>query len=273
MPPKLGIVAGQGALPARIIAACRETGRAFFVIALDGQTDPAVVTGTPHVWMRLGAAEAAIRKLREAGAEEVVLAGAVTRPSLRALRPDLRGARLLSRAARRGLGDDGLLGAVVAELEDEGFRVIGADDILGDMVAEERVYGAQAPDEQARADIALGARTARALGGLDIGQAVVVQHGVVLGVEAIEGTDALIRRCGGLQREGPGGVLVKVKKPSQERRVDLPTIGVGTVDAVAAAGLRGIAVEAGGALIVDPEAVVRRADAAGVFLVGIRAPV
>jgi hypothetical protein len=269
MPPKLGIIAGQGALPARIVETCRKTGREFFVIALEGQTDPAVVTAAPHIWARLGAAHRAIETLHEARVEEVVLAGAVTRPSLAALRPDLRGARLLARLARSGVGDDGLLSAVVKELEGEGFRVIGVDDILGDMVAAEGVYTACSPDEQARADIEIGIKIARALGELDVGQAVVVQQGAVLGVEAIEGTDALIARCAGLRREGPGGVLVKIKKLTQERRVDLPTIGVKTVSAAAAAGLRGIAVEAGVSLIVDPDAVVQNADEAGLFLVAV----
>ncbi len=272
MPPKLGIIAGQGVLPGRIIDLCRRIGREFFVVALNGQTDPAIVTATPHVWTRLGAAQQAINKLREARVEEVVLAGPVTRPSLAALRPDWRGARLLSRLARSGLGDDGLLSAVVQELEGEGFRVVGADEILCDMVAVEGLYSASSPDQQARADIETGIKVARALGELDVGQAVVVQQGAVLGVEAIEGTDALIARCGGLRRDGPGGVLVKLKKPSQERRVDLPTVGERTVSAAAAAGLRGIAIQAGATLIIDPDAVIQRAGATGLFVIAITVP-
>jgi DUF1009 family protein len=107
---------------------------------------------------------------------------------------------------------------------------------------------------------------------MDVGQAVVVQQGVVLGVEAIEGTDALLERCGALRRDGPGGVLVKIKKPQQDPRLDLPTIGVTTVEHASAAGLRGIAVEAGGSLIVDREHVAGAADARGLFLVGIEVP-
>jgi len=126
------------------------------------------------------------------------------------------------------------------------------------------------PDDAANADIARGLAVVRALGALDIGQAVVVEAGVVLGVEAIEGTDALIERAGRLKREGPRrGVLVKAKKPGQERRIDLPTIGVDTVERVATAGFAGIALEAGSALIVDRDEVARKADAAGVFVVGV----
>jgi DUF1009 family protein len=127
------------------------------------------------------------------------------------------------------------------------------------------------PDRQARIDIARGLAAAKAIGALDIGQAVIVQQGIVLGVEAIEGTDALIARIGPLQREGAGGVLVKVPKPRQERRIDLPTIGAETVEAAAKAGLRGVAVEAGGALVINRAKIVARADALGLFVVGVSA--
>jgi UDP-2,3-diacylglucosamine hydrolase len=120
------------------------------------------------------------------------------------------------------------------------------------------------------ADIVRGERIARALGALDVGQAVVVQQGLILGVEAIEGTDALLRRCAGLRREGPGGVLVKVEKPGQEQRADRPTIGPQTVTLAAMAGLRGIAVEAAATIVLDRDEVVAGADRAGLFVVGIR---
>ncbi|HEY1364341.1 MAG TPA: LpxI family protein, partial [Xanthobacteraceae bacterium] len=126
------------------------------------------------------------------------------------------------------------------------------------------------PDAQAAADIEHGLRIARALGALDIGQAVVVQQGLVLGVEAIEGTDELLGRCAALRREGPGGVLVKTAKPGQERRADRPVIGPQTVALAAAAGLRGIAVEAGAAIVIDRDEVAAAADRAGLFVVGVR---
>jgi DUF1009 family protein len=127
------------------------------------------------------------------------------------------------------------------------------------------------PDEDARADIEHGIGVARALGALDIGQAVVVQQGLVLGVEAAEGTDELLRRCAGLRRDGPGGVLVKMAKPGQERRADLPTIGPQTLTLAAAAGLRGIAAEAAMTLVIDRAELVRAADEAGLFVVGVAA--
>jgi DUF1009 family protein len=229
------------------------------------------VAGVPHAWCRLGALATAFALLREHGVRHLVLAGGVRRPSLLELRPDWRAAKFLARVGYRALGDDGLLSAFVKELEQEGFRVVGAHELLEAMMPEGPL-GAVAPDEDAGVDIAHGLRVARALGALDIGQSVVVQQGLVLGVEAIEGTDALLRRCAGLRREGPGGVLVKIEKPGQERRADLPTIGPNTVALASEAGLRGIAAQAGATLLLDRDEVVRTADRAGLFVVGIRAP-
>ncbi len=268
MAAKLGIVAGGGDLPRRLIAACRAAGRDFFVIAFLDQTDWETVDGAPHAWCRLAAGGRALTLLREHGVTELVFAGAIRRPSLAALRPDLRAARFFAKVGYRALGDDGLLSAIVKEVEAEGFHVVGAHQLLEAAMPEGRL-GAIGPDAGAQADIEFGARIARAIGALDIGQAAVVQQGLVLGVEAIDGTDALLRRCGDLHRDGPGGVLVKVEKPGQERRMDRPTIGPGTVALAAAAGLQGIAAEAGTTLLLDRDEVVRAADTAGLFVIGI----
>lgn len=268
----LGIVAGGGDLPRRLIDACTGQGRPFFVIAFRDQTDPETVVGTPHVWLRLGAAGEALSVLRDRGVGQLVMAGRIRRPSLAALRPDAFALKVFAKAGLAAFGDDGILKALVAALEEEGLAVIGPEDVLADLLATEGTYGSFAPDDAARADIAKGIAVARGLGALDVGQAAVVQQGLVLGVEAIEGTDALLARCGELRREGSGGVLVKVKKPNQERRADLPTIGPDTVAGAARAGLAGIAVEAGGALVVDRAAVIAAADGAGLFVVGVRIP-
>jgi DUF1009 family protein len=263
--PKLGIVAGGGALPLHLIAACRASGRDFHVLALEGQADPTLGEGVPHDWNRLGAGGAGLRKLRYANVEEVVFAGRVKRPSFAALRPDARTLAFFARLAGGfKVGDNALLSAVVREVEAEGFRVVGVEEILADLVATVGPYGAHRPDDATAADIDRGIEAARALGRADKGQAAVVAGGEVLGVEGEDGTDALIRRC-----HGKGGVLVKVAKPGQERRVDLPTIGPTTVDSAAGAGLKGIAIEAGHALVLDRDEVARRADAAGLFVVGV----
>jgi len=267
---RLGIVAGAGGLPRRLIDACREAGRDVFVLALEGAADPETVAEVAHAWCPLGAAARGLALLRDNQVSDLVLAGGVRRPSLATLRPDWRAAKFFARFGYRALGDDGLLSAVVAELEREGFRVIGPDQVLNSGLAPEGPFSRIRPDAQAMTDIAQAERIARALGALDVGQAVVVQQGLVLGVEAIEGTDALLRRCAGLRREGPGGVLVKVEKPGQERRADRPTIGPQTVALAAEAGLRGIAVEAGATIVVDRDEVIAAADRAGLFVFGIR---
>lgn len=270
MPGKLGIIAGGGDLPGLVAAACRAQGRPFHILALSGHADPAVIgTDAPQDWIRIGEAGTGFERLRLAGVEEVMMIGPVRRPSLKELAPDLRTARFFARVGLKALGDDGLLRAVAAELEGEGFRVVGVDEVLADCLAASGPYGTLSPDEQAGADIARAVQVAKGLGALDVGQAVIVQQGIVLGVEAIEGTDALIRRCGLLARDGLGGVLVKMRKPGQDRRIDLPTVGPDTLKEAAGAGLRGIAVEAGGALVLGGKALGAEADRLGLFLVGI----
>ena len=271
MLPRLGILAGGGQLPVRIIDACRKNGRPFFVVAFENQTEPATVAETPHAWVRLGAGGKTISILRQEMVDELVLAGAIRRPSLRDLRPDSWTARFLARTGVAMAGDDGMLSALVRELEEaEGYRVLAAHELLPDALADLGTYGAIEPDALALIDIERGIEVARRIGALDVGQAVVVQQGIVLALEAAEGTDAMVARSARLRRAGPGGVLVKIKKPGQIDSADLPTIGEGTVVAAADAGIRGIAIEAGGTLVVDREALVTKADAAGLFVTGVR---
>jgi DUF1009 family protein len=265
----LGILTGGGRLPRLVAETAVAEGRPVFMVAFQGQADPLSVSGFPHVWARLGEAGKTISELKKARVVDLVMAGAIRRPSLGELGLDWRGTQLFARIGARALGDDGLLRAVTRELELEGFRLIGADAVLANALAAAGIMGVHAPDSQANADIAHGVRVARALGALDIGQAVVVQQGLVLGVEAIEGTDALLVRAGEQRRDGPGGVLIKIAKPGQERRVDLPTIGIQTVTRAAQSGLRGIAIEASSSLVLDRAATIARADEAGLFLVGL----
>ena len=269
MAGKLGILAGGGPLPGWLVESCRRQGREVFVLAFEGQTEPATVQGMEHAWIRLGAAASGLEILKQAGVADLVMAGPVLRPGLSELKPDLRTAKWLAQTGAGLLGDDGLLSGIVQRLEQEGFAVVGIDQLLGDLMVEARTYGKLKPDGMARADIARGIAVARRLGAEDVGQAVVVQQGLVLAVEALEGTDALLTRSGEVRRDGPGGVLVKVMKPQQDSRADLPAIGTRTIAGARAAGLRGIALEAGGTLIIDRAAVVEAADAAELFLVGV----
>ena len=270
MDPPLGILAGGGPFPAKVAAAAAAQGRPVFIAGLRGFVDEASIEPWPHQVFRMGAAGAIIAALRDHHVVDLVIVGPVRRPSLLDLRPDAVGSRILARIGRAAFaGDDGFLAAIVQVLSTEGFRIIGAHEILNDATAPTGVLGAVTPDDAARHDVARGVTVVRALGAVDVGQGAVVQQGIVLALEAIEGTDAMLLRAGALARPGPGGVLVKLVKPGQDRRTDLPTIGPATVAAAAAAGLRGLAFEAGGTLITDRAACIAAADAAGLFLLGI----
>lgn len=270
MPRRLGIIAGGGMLPVRVAAAARAAGRGVFILGLEGFADRALLAPWPHEIQRLGAAGRILAVLRENGCQDLVMIGPVRRPSLLDLRPDAVGARLLTRVGRAAFaGDDGLLAAVIRVLTEEGFRVIGAHEIMREVVAPRGVLTKAAPDAQAMTDIARGVQVARLLGSADVGQGCVVQQGLVLAVEAIEGTDAMLARAGGLRRDGIGGVLVKLVKPGQDKRADLPTIGPDTVRNAASAGLRGLAFEAQATILAEREACLAAADAAGLFLLGL----
>jgi len=270
MLPKLGIIAGGGKLPGELIKHCQASGRDFFVIALTDQAEASDLVGVAHEWVRLGAAGKAIKLLRANAVEELVLAGSVKRPSLSALRPDLWTARFFARTGTSGLGDDGLLSGLITALQtQEGFRVVGSDDLLPDLIAPEGSLGRIAPSSRDHQDISIGILAAQELGSMDIGQAVVVRDSRVVGREDKQGTDMLIATVPPPPCGERSGVLVKTAKPQQERRADLPTIGPETIEGAHAAGLAGIALEAGNALILDRVKVIELADQHGIFVVGV----
>jgi UDP-2,3-diacylglucosamine hydrolase len=267
---RLGIIAGGGPLPAQVATAAKAAGRGVFILGLEGFADPKILAPWPHEFMRIGAAGRIITTLRAHGCEDLVMIGPVRRPSLLDLRPDKDSARILARVGRAiFLGDDGLLAAVIRVFAEEGFRVIGAHEVMQGVLAPVGVLTRVTPDAQALADIQRGAAVARVLGAVDVGQGCVVQQGLVLAVEAIEGTDAMLARCGALARDGIGGVLVKLVKPGQDQRADLPTIGPDTVRNAAAAGLRGLAFQAGATILAERQACITTADSLGLFLLGL----
>jgi DUF1009 family protein len=266
----LGIIAGGGHLPAQLVESCQAMGRPVFVLAFEDSTDIESIRHVPHEVVRLGAVGEALKHLRNAGAKELVLAGKIRRPSITSLRPDVTGAKLLGRLGGAFFsGDDALLKAVIAFLEEEGFKVVGSDEILAGLMAPLGVLGKITPDARAKADIAHGMKVAKTLGQLDVGQAVIVENGYVLGMEAAEGTDALIERCAKLRREAKSGVLIKASKPEQETRADLPAIGPSTIEKLHDGGFCGVAIEADGGIILEREKTIARADTLGLFVVGV----
>lgn len=270
----LGIIAGLGELPVQVAEAAMARGQGVYVLRLRGFEEPALERFPGEV---SGLAEIgkAFKAFRQAGCEQVCFAGVVKRPDFKALKPDLKGMTLLPKAisAARN-GDDALLTFMIKVFEDEGFEIIGANEAAGHLEAPEGLLVGPMPTPAQRADLEKAAHIALEIGRMDIGQGAIVANGLVLCVEAQEGTDEMLKRCAELPGEIRGsdaervGVLVKRPKPQQERRIDLPTIGAKTVDGVAAAGLAGIGYEARGALIVDVDAVKARAKELGVFLFG-----
>jgi len=275
---RLGVIAGGGQLPVLLAGAEQAAGRSPFVARLNGFAD-ADFTAFAGASFNLGAVGGLQKALKAAGCDAICFAGKVDRPDFRTLVPaDLTAAKLLPRMIDAGRkGDDALLREILTFFEESGFTVVGADAVLGGLIPVAGVFGSVQPRESDHADAVKALRTARAIGGLDIGQGAVVCGGLVLAVEAQEGTDSMLARVAGLAADIRGsetdrrGVLAKAPKPIQERRMDLPVIGRSTIAGARAAGLAGIAVEAGGALVVDREGVVADADAAGLFVMAITA--
>ena len=268
----LGILAGAGQLPEQLAHACEENGITPFIIGFRGHTDPELLRNRYHLWTRLGRAAQVINCLKSRDIRDLVFAGGIRRPGFTELTPDWRAARFFMRIGFRALGDDGLLKAVRHELESEGFVIHGVQDFISDIVAAPGAIGHHKPDERQWADIRAGLRIARTLGEVDVGQAVVMQDGLCLGVEAIEGTDELIRRCGLMKRQGKYmPVLIKVSKPGQDRDMDLPTIGPETIENAYKAGFAGVVIQAGHALVLNAGDIAELADRYTMFVMGVSA--
>lgn len=272
---KLGLIAGGGALPVELAARCEAAGRSFAVMRLKSFADPALAR-YPGVDVGLGEFGKVFKALKAEGCEVVCFAGNVKRPDFAALMPDARGLKVvpgLIMAARQG--DDALLRRVLDEFEKEGFEIEGAHELVGEMTLPLGRLGRFYPAAEHMADIDKALMVAREIGRLDVGQGAVVCDGLVLAVEAQEGTDAMLRRVADLPQairgsaERPRGVLAKAPKPIQETKVDLPTIGVATLQRAARAGLAGVVGEAGRLLVVDREAVIAAADELGLFVLGV----
>ena len=239
-------------------------------MAIEGNAAPDLVDDTiPHLWIRIGQAGTGFKRLAEEKIEEVVMIGTIHRPSFKDLVPDMRTAAFFAKIGAKALGDDGILRALIKEIEADKMRVIGIQEVMGDLLAKSGVLGRKKPSKTDWEDIKRGISVAFELGRLDVGQSVIVQEGLVLGVEGIEGTDELIKRCGGYKRKGSGGVLVKLRKPQQDMRIDLPTVGIRTLENAKQSGLNGLAIHAGNTLIVDEEDFIRQADKLGLFVIGI----
>jgi DUF1009 family protein len=276
--PPVGLIAAGGAMPFAVADSLAARGVAAVLFALRGICDAEKVARFHHHWISIGELGRATRLFRAEGCRDLVFIGSLMRPALSEIRLDWGTLRVLRQvwAAFRG-GDDHLLSGIGRIFEQDGFRMVGIKDVAPDLLMPEGCLTRAAPDAQSLADIEKGREVLRALSPFDIGQAAVVINGHVVAVEDIEGTDALLARVARLREQGrirakPNrGVLVKAPKSGQDLRYDLPTTGPRTVEGTAGAGLAGIAVVAGNTLVVEPQAMIVAADAAGLFIAGLAA--
>jgi DUF1009 family protein len=274
----VGLIAAGGVMPFAVADSLIARGLQPVLFALKGACDPVAVARFRHHWISVGQIGRAIKLFRAENCRDLVFIGTLVRPALSEIRLDWVTLRVLGRvwAAFRG-GDDHLLSGIGRILEQDGFRMVGIKDVAPDLLMPEGCLTRTKPDDHATSDIARGRDVLAALSPFDIGQAAVVIDGHVVGVEDIEGTDGLLVRVARLRKEGrirakaSRGVLVKAPKRGQDLRFDLPTIGPRTIEGAAAAALAGIAIVAGNTIVVEPQAMIEAADAAGLFVTGLSA--
>ncbi len=263
----IGLIAGNGMLPRLFARAARARGLSVVVAAHRGETDPALAAEVDALsWVRVGQLARIQAILRRAGVEEAVLAGGFKRMrAVAELRPDFGLVRVLARL--RSIRDDAFLRAVAEDFEAHGIRIVSAAGYLSELLAPAGRLAGPELDAGLRRDVELGSEVAAALGRADVGQTVVVKEGHVLALEAVEGTDACIRR--GASLGGRGVVVVKRLKPGQDERFDLPAVGPGTVDVMAEVGARVLAVEAGKTLLLEAERLLATAERARITVVAL----
>lgn len=265
MPKVVGIIAGKGLLPVSVAASLTEQHSKCYIAALTGEADPELYHHYSHRFFNLGMIGAIIEYFNTSNVEYVVLAGGVNRPNLKSLKVDMAGSILLARALKQKLlGDDNLLKVITGFLEEKGFKIIASHEIL---TSDNMMITTGTPFPLEARDIDLGFRLLESIGEMDVGQSVIVEDGYILGIEAAEGTDNLIIRCSHLRKNARGGVLIKMAKRNQDIRVDMPTIGPGTIEHLARYNYSGLAIKKDQVIVLEPKEVVKLANKYGLFCV------
>ena len=267
---KVGLLAGSGKMPVQIIKSCRERGIDIYVVGLLPFAEEVTFADVPYTMAKLGEAGKMLKAFKNNGVTDIVMAGGIKRPSFKELIPDWEGAKILAKLSIKKMGDDGMFRAVMDEIESRGFKVRGIEEVVPEMMFHEGIYGSVKPSSDDMDDIERGVVVAEALGRVDVGQAVVVQEGMVLAVEAVEGTDMMLSRASIVKKQGKPPIMVKIKKPGQDTRTDMPAIGIQTIEQLKKYGIGGIAVEAGGILLIEKEEVIKLANESGIFLIGLK---
>jgi DUF1009 family protein len=264
---KIGIIAGGGQFPLLFVKAVQRQGLKVYAAAHQGETDETLADEVDHLqWVKLGQLGKIINFFQEEGINKTVFIGSITKTNIfRDVRPDLKGLGLWNKIDIKQ--DDAILRAVADRLEKDGIEVVASTNYVPELLFPQGILTRKKPTKEQKNDIVFGWKIARPLGSLDIGQCVVVRNQTVLAVEAIEGTDATILRGGSLGKEK--AVVVKLRKPNQDLRFDLPAVGEKTIASMQEVNAAVLAVEAGYALFFDRESVIEAADAAGIVVVGV----
>ncbi|MBL4908183.1 MAG: UDP-2,3-diacylglucosamine diphosphatase LpxI [Sneathiella sp.] len=267
---RVGIIAGRGDLPLSLANNLKKQGQDPFLLLVKGEALPSDYTDFSHEIIAITKVGKFLKILKKEKCSRVTLAGPVARPDFKNILPDMEGLKLLAKISTSvSKGDDGLMRAISSYIEEKGFQLVGAHELNTEFLADAGPLGTILPNEDDLLDIKEGIRITQAIGALDIGQAVIIRNGYVLGVEAAEGTEKLIERCAEFAWEKPAGILVKLAKPEQDLRADMPAVGPDTILQIVSSGLRGLAIEADRCLIVRKDEVIRLANEKGVFLYGV----
>lgn len=268
---KLAVLAGDGTLPFHVVSACKSKQIDYCIIGLDDETDSTIFKNEPNYYsFKIYAISKILRKLKELGVSHISLAGKVKRHDLARLLLDIKGAKLLALMVKGGLSDNSILMTVINFIEREGFSIISPESIATEVKLDKGCITKTKPDKSANIDIKQGLKILKGIANFDVGQSLIIQDGLTLGVEAAEGTDELIKRCGTIRQIGDvAPILIKVSKPNQDMRVDLPCLGPRTIKAAHEFGIRGIAAEAGTTLLLEQNETVRLANLHKIFIIGI----
>ena len=266
---KIAIVAGNGFLPVQIIEKCIDLGKPYFLLVVNDHGEEVLKKYNSDFVLHLNKIGKAIKYLKINNIIEIIMIGAVNRPALKNMFPDLWTAKFLASISNKMLGDDKVLSNLAIALEKEGFKIIAPENILSNILSKKGVMGKISPQESHLRDMKIGFEIAKNIGKYDIGQSLVIEDGLIIALEAIEGTAAMINRASKYKKSQSSAILIKVLKYNQEKRIDRPTIGVKTIEQIAKSGFAGIVAEANEVLIIDYEKTIETADKNNIFIQGI----
>ncbi len=266
----IAIMAGQGYLPRELYDTCVKRGIRVEVIRLDEKCPDKIFTDVKTHCMPVHAVSDIVNTIKSHNISHIAMAGYVKRASIPRLIFDIKGAKLLAKIIKQGFSDAALITAMLSFLENEGFTIVPPEEIATDIIASKGNMTTTVRITKANMeDITAGVKSLKGMSQFDAGQALVIQNGLILGVEAVEGTDALVQRCGAIkQKFGTEPVLVKICKPHQDRRVDLPCIGDNTIENLKKCGIKGVAIQAGAAFIIHRKKAIEIAAANDIFIYG-----